>query len=58
MVVFPRFLLFMSESSSERRNALTPLESFLSINGGILLATLSLSLLFNVGAKGPFRNFF
>lgn len=48
MIFFPNFLLYISESSLERRNALTPLESYLSLNSGILLATLALALLFNV----------
>ncbi|KAI0683700.1 hypothetical protein BC835DRAFT_1394303 [Cytidiella melzeri] len=50
MIMFPNFLLYISESSAERRNALTPLESYLSVNSGILLATLGLALLFNAPA--------
>lgn len=50
MMFFPSFLLYVSENSFERRNALTPLESFLSVNSGILLATYGLALLFNVPA--------
>ncbi|KAI0093686.1 hypothetical protein BDY19DRAFT_902436 [Irpex rosettiformis] len=50
MIFFPNFLLYISESSSERRNALTPLELYLSLNSGIVLATLAIALLFNAPA--------
>ena len=48
MIFFPSFLLYIGESSNERRVALTPLESFLCLNSGLLLATLAAALLFNV----------
>ncbi|KAI0928438.1 hypothetical protein AcW1_005682 [Taiwanofungus camphoratus] len=49
LILFPRILLFVSESgSAERRTTLTPLESFLALHLGILLAALSLALIFNI----------
>lgn len=48
MIFFPSLLLYVSETSLERRNVLTPLESFLSLHSGILLAAFALALLFNV----------
>lgn len=48
MIFFPSFLLYTSETSSQRRNALTPLEQYLCTNSGILLVTVALALLFNV----------
>ena len=48
MMFFPSFLLYAAETSDERRATLTPLESFLCMNSGILLVTFSFSLLFNV----------
>ncbi|KAI0340087.1 hypothetical protein BDW22DRAFT_1360599 [Trametopsis cervina] len=55
MIFFPSFLLYLSESSFERRNVLTPLESYLSVNSGILLATIALALLFNAPAGVGFH---
>ena len=51
MILFPRVLLFLSETASERRNTLTPLESFLSMNLGILLVALAFSILFSASLK-------
>jgi len=50
LILSPRLLLFVSEtaSSTERRTALTPLESFLSLQFGIFLFSLSLALALNV----------
>jgi hypothetical protein len=50
MIFFPSFLLYIGEGSNERRVALTPLESFLCLNGGLLLTTLAAALLFNVSS--------
>ncbi|KAI0798005.1 hypothetical protein C8Q75DRAFT_29568 [Abortiporus biennis] len=47
MILFPRLLLFASETSADRRNTLTNLEAFLSLNGGIILVALATALLFN-----------
>ncbi|TCD64643.1 hypothetical protein EIP91_003803 [Steccherinum ochraceum] len=44
----PGILLFVSEAKDDRRTVLTPLESFLALHGGILLAALALGLLFNI----------
>ncbi len=48
MIFSPSILLYTTETGTERRNALTPLESFLCLHTGILLATFALALLFNV----------
>ncbi|KAK7693507.1 hypothetical protein QCA50_003075 [Cerrena zonata] len=48
MILFPRVLLFVSESAGQTRDTLTPLESYLCLNGGILLLTFALALLFNI----------
>ncbi|KAI0082646.1 hypothetical protein K474DRAFT_1654766 [Panus rudis PR-1116 ss-1] len=48
MILFPRFLLFVSATASENRNELTPLERYLALNGGILLFAFALALLFNI----------
>jgi hypothetical protein len=50
LILFPRLLLFISETTSatERRTALTPLESFLALHFGIWLAATSLALALNV----------
>lgn len=48
MVFCPSVLLYVAETSTERRVALTPLEAFLSLHGGILLGAYALALLFNV----------
>jgi len=50
----PRLLLFLSSSSSaEHRDALTPLESFLSIQLGLLLLAVSICLIIAVPAGEP-----
>jgi hypothetical protein len=50
LTIFPRLLLFISDTAraTERRTALTPLESFLALHFGIWLAAISLALVFNV----------
>lgn len=50
LILSPRLLLFVSEtaSSTERRTALTPLESFLALQFGIFLLALSAALVLNV----------
>jgi hypothetical protein len=50
LILSPRLLLFVSEtaSSTERRTALTPLESFLAFQFGIFLLALSAALVLNV----------
>ncbi|KAL4251722.1 hypothetical protein ABKN59_004488 [Abortiporus biennis] len=51
MILFPRLLLFASETSADRRNTLTNLEAFLSLNGGIILVALATALLFNIPSQ-------
>jgi hypothetical protein len=55
LILSPRLLLFVSETSSntERRTALTPLESFLALQFGILLSALSMALIFNIPSTSP-----
>ena len=48
MMLFPTLILYASETGNERRNALTPLESFLALHSGILLVAVASGLLFNV----------
>ncbi|KAI0374915.1 hypothetical protein BV20DRAFT_986896 [Pilatotrama ljubarskyi] len=48
MILFPRLLLFLSETGTERRVALTPLEAFMALHIGILLFAISLALIFNI----------
>ena len=48
MILFPNFLLYVAETGFERRNTLTPLESFLAFHAGILLVAFAMGLLFNV----------
>ncbi|CCM04613.1 uncharacterized protein FIBRA_06797 [Fibroporia radiculosa] len=49
LLLFPRFLLFLVEGGgSERRTYLTPLESFLARNLGILLVAAAIVLVLNV----------
>ena len=50
-MLYPRLLLFLSGTGTERRAALTPLESFLAWNTGIILTALAVALVFNV--SGP-----
>ncbi|KZT42026.1 hypothetical protein SISSUDRAFT_141923 [Sistotremastrum suecicum HHB10207 ss-3] len=50
----PRLLLFLSSSSSaEHRDALTPLESFLSIQLGLLLLAVSVCLIIAIPSGEP-----
>ncbi|KAH9854251.1 hypothetical protein C2E23DRAFT_884348 [Lenzites betulinus] len=48
LILSPRLLLFLSETSTERRAALTPLESFMALHAGILLSAIALALIFNI----------
>lgn len=48
LVLSPRLLLFLSETGTERRVALTPLESFMAFHTGILVFAIALALVFNV----------
>jgi hypothetical protein len=48
LILFPRLFLFFAETSSETRNALSPLEKFLALHFGIWLATISVTLVLNV----------
>ncbi|GJE87156.1 hypothetical protein PsYK624_032390 [Phanerochaete sordida] len=48
MILFPSFLLYLAEPTDERRVALTPLESFLCTNSGILLTAFAAALLFSI----------
>ncbi|KAI0831327.1 hypothetical protein BC628DRAFT_1415845 [Trametes gibbosa] len=50
LVLSPRLLLFLAETSTERRAALTPLESFMALHTGILLFAISLALVFNISS--------
>ncbi|KAI0748146.1 hypothetical protein C8Q80DRAFT_1170391 [Daedaleopsis nitida] len=52
LILSPKLLLFLSETGMERRASLTPLESFLAWNTGILLSALSVALVMNV-PSGP-----
>jgi len=49
LALFPRFLLFASETSgsTEGRATLTPLESFLALHFGIWMSALALTLILN-----------
>jgi len=55
LIAAPRLLLFVSETASytDRRTTLTPLESFLAIQFGILLSALSIALIFNIPSTSP-----
>jgi len=55
LVLSPRLLLFVSETASntERRTALTPLESFFALQFGILLSALAMALIFNIPSASP-----
>jgi len=55
LIISPRLLLFVSEtaSSTERRTALTPLESFLALQFGIFLLALSAALVLNIPSAAP-----
>lgn len=48
LILFPGVLLFTSETGTDTRTTLTPLESFLAVQGGILLLAFAMALLFNV----------
>ncbi|EPS98551.1 hypothetical protein FOMPIDRAFT_1097565, partial [Fomitopsis schrenkii] len=49
LLFFPRLLLFLASTGEfERRTALTPLESFFSLQTGILLVALAFALILNV----------
>ncbi|KAI0807565.1 hypothetical protein C8Q74DRAFT_1188685 [Fomes fomentarius] len=52
LILSPKLLLFLSETGLERRAALTPLESFLAWNTGILLNVLAVALIMNI-PSGP-----
>jgi len=54
LILSPRLLLFISETAStERRTALTSLESFLALHFGIFLLALSLALVLNIPSVAP-----
>ncbi|KAM5531049.1 hypothetical protein V8D89_015269 [Ganoderma adspersum] len=48
LMLYPKLLLFLSETGAERRAVLTPLESFLAWNTGIILTALAVALVFNI----------
>lgn len=49
LLFFPRFLLFLASTGElERRTALTPLESFFSLQTGVLLVAVAIALILNV----------
>ncbi|KAI1795859.1 hypothetical protein LXA43DRAFT_690784 [Ganoderma leucocontextum] len=52
LLLYPKLLLFLSETGTEPRTALTPLESFLAWNTGIMLTALAVALVFNI-PSGP-----
>ncbi|CAL1704688.1 unnamed protein product [Somion occarium] len=53
MILFPGVLLFSAETPSEHRTTLTSLESYLALNGGIMLLAFSMALLFNIPSNEP-----
>jgi hypothetical protein len=60
LTLFPRFLLFIGAAASEdeRRNVLTPLESFLALHFGLLLYAIAATLALSVcTAKSYIINF-
>ncbi|KAL7283409.1 hypothetical protein ACG7TL_002839 [Trametes sanguinea] len=50
LILSPRLLLFLSETGTERRVSLTPLESYMALQAGILLFAIALALVFNIPA--------
>ncbi|KAH7921750.1 hypothetical protein BV22DRAFT_1018754 [Leucogyrophana mollusca] len=52
LVLFPRLLLFMAEASNGR-SLLTPLESFLALNLGVILGTISVTLVLTIPNSSP-----
>ncbi|TBU65801.1 hypothetical protein BD310DRAFT_984973 [Dichomitus squalens] len=48
LILYPKLLLFLSETGLERRVSLTPLESFLAWNTGIVLIVLAVALVYNI----------
>ncbi|KAI0780905.1 hypothetical protein BD413DRAFT_600404 [Trametes elegans] len=59
LILFPRLLLFLSETGEERRVTLTPLESFMALHVGIVLFALAIALVLDVPSspleQGPRR---
>jgi len=55
LALWPRFLLFMATppSHAEHRDTLTPLESFMLTQFGIMLFFLSLALVFSIPSPSP-----
>ncbi|KAF4576792.1 hypothetical protein EYR36_000613 [Pleurotus pulmonarius] len=55
LTIFPRLLRFLSETGTEEhaRVALSPLESFLALHFGILLAAIAAALVLNMPSSNP-----
>nr|VWO98654.1 WD_REPEATS_REGION domain-containing protein [Ganoderma boninense] len=51
LMLYPDLLLFLSETGTERRAALTPLESFFAWNTAIMLIALAVALVFNIPSE-------
>lgn len=48
LILFPRLLLFLSQSSAAERGTLTSLEAFLTLHFGIYLVVIAAALILNV----------
>jgi hypothetical protein len=55
LILFPRLLLFLSQSGAEERSTLTSLEAFLALHFGIYLVAVAATLILNVRNDQPFR---
>ena len=55
LIFYPKLFLFLSESGEDHRTSLTPLESFLAWNTGLILVALSAALVVNVGCLDMYR---
>ncbi|KAF9500409.1 hypothetical protein BDN71DRAFT_1492778 [Pleurotus eryngii] len=55
LTIFPRLLRFLSETGTEEhaRVALSPLESFLALHFGVLLAAIAAALVLNMPSSNP-----
>jgi hypothetical protein len=49
LVLSPRLLLFLSQTGTQQRTALTALEAFLAIHFGVYLVAVAVALILNVG---------
>ncbi|KAI5123329.1 hypothetical protein M0805_001754 [Coniferiporia weirii] len=55
LLVFPRFLLFLSVSAEYAERALTPLEGFLAIHFAFFLLALAITLVLYIPSEEPFE---